>query len=386
MNILQLATSFPPAYAYGGPVESSYNISKNLVDRGHEVSVFTTDVNDAHSRLKGYEYPELMDGIRVHRFRNLSNKLAWYANISSAVGMWWGLRQWINDFDIVHLHEFRSFEAAVTSFEARKHGIPVVLQPRGSLPRTTKNVQKKVFDELIGESIVTSSDLIIASSEFESDRYAEVFPQISQKQLAHIPNGISRGDFFNLPEEGLLRDQYDIPKASELILFLGRLHPIKGIDRLVRAFSELDQSPDPYLVVIGPDDGHLEKLQDMKSALECDEIIFPGPMYGDDKLAAYVDADVFVLPSRYESFGNVAIEAMACGTPVVITETCGVAEWLDHESCRTVSRSPYDISKGISEVLSGTHSREAVRQYIWDNFTWEAVTEQIEGLYCEVVR
>lgn len=389
MKILHVLSSFPPAYAYGGPVESSYNLSKNLVDHGHEVSVFTTDVYDADSRLTDYRDPEFKDGIRVRRFRNLSNRLAWSANISTAIGIWPALRTEMNDFDIVHLHEFRSFEAAIASYEASRQDIPLVLQPRGSVPRTSKGFQKATFDRLMGKDIIENADRIIASSTVESSQYSKAFSVIQSKPLSQVPNGIDGSEYRSLPENGQFRTEYGISDDSDLILYLGRIHERKGIDTLIRAFAEMDSTHNRHLVIVGPDDGYLNSLQQLQNELGCDNVLFPGPKYGRAKLAAYVDADVFVLPSKnkYESFGNVVIEAMACGTPAITTNVCGVSEWLEHECCFTVNPDQESIQKGIETSLQQTsQSSTLIQKYVRENFTWDAVAEDTEEVYEEVLK
>lgn len=388
MKVLQLLTSFPPAYAYGGPVASSYHISKSLVKRGHDVSVFTTDVYNSESRLTGYDDPEIRDGIRIRRFKNISNRLAWTANVSTAVGIWPALRTEVSEFDLVHLHEFRSIEAAIASHEAVRQDVPIVLQPRGSLPRTSKGLQKEIFDQLFGQRIINSADRIIASSHVESEQYSKVFPAIRHKPLSHVPNGIDPTEYSNLPEAGQFRNRLGIAETANIILYVGRIHERKGIDHLIQAFSKLTLSDPCFLVIVGPDDGHLKYLQELQDELGCENILFPGPQYEEEKLAAYVDADVFVLPSKneYESFGNVVIEALACGTPAVMTDTCGVSEWVNHESCRSVAPTPSSLCNGIESVLNDSSSAKSLSQYAREHFTWDAVAEDTEAIYKEVVQ
>jgi glycosyltransferase involved in cell wall biosynthesis len=387
MNILHVISSFPPAYAYGGPVESSYQITRNLVEQGHQVSVFTTDVLDADSRNADYSDPDYLDGIRVRRFRNLSNNLAWKANISTAFGIWPALRDEIANFDVVHLHEFRSFEAAIASYEASRAGIPLVLQPRGAIPRKSKRTQKAVFDQILGKRILASSDHLIASSHIESGQYQEVFPAVREKSITHLPNGIEKDEYKDLPQEGTFRAKYGIDDGSEMILYLGRLHERKGIDLLIRAFEGMESGQNRDLVIVGPDDGNLTSLQQLQQQLQAKNISFTGPMYNEEKLAAYVDADLFVLPSKnkYESFGNVVIEAMACGTPAMTTNVCGFAEWLDFEASQSVDPNPQALREGAEEILQTNIKSSSIREYVWSNFPWDTVAEGTTKIYQQVL-
>ena len=183
VKVLQVISSFPPAYSYGGALQVSYHISKELVERGHEVTVFTTDVYDANSRLAFEHNPEHMDGITVYHFRNLSNNLA-SKNLSLAPTMPFALRKHIESFDIIHVGEYFSFQAVLVHHYATKNGTPYVIQPHGSLVRMidmqnlkrvplNKNQPKKIFDVLFGHSMLKDAARIISTSRIESDHFRD---------------------------------------------------------------------------------------------------------------------------------------------------------------------------------------------------------------------
>ena len=134
MRILQVVSYFPPAYAFGGPVKAAYQISRELVKRGHEVVVYTTDAKDFDSRLE-MNSSDIIDGIKVHRFRNLSltlvKKLKLF--ITPQFALFAGKE--VKEFDVIHLHEHMTFRNIVVHHCARKYGVPLVLQAHGSLPR-----------------------------------------------------------------------------------------------------------------------------------------------------------------------------------------------------------------------------------------------------------
>lgn len=385
MKVLQVISSFPPAYAYGGPVKSAHKLSMALQERGHKVTVFTTDVKDADSRVAIDENPTTIDGLEVYRFRNLSNALAWKLRITTAFGMARGLNRRIDDFDVVHLHDCRSIESYLTYRYATKHGVPYMLQPRGTLPRQSKTAQKRLFDALVGKTILREADAVLASSQSESRQYSEVFPGV-EFSVEHVPNGIDIGDFRPLPDSGQFRSKYDIEKGSSLVLFLGRLHDRKGGDLLISAFSRFKEThPDAHLVFVGPDEGAKPDWKRRVAVLGLSEdVLFTGPLYGDDKLAAYRDADVFVLSStdRHESFGNVVLEALACGTPAVVTEVCGVAEYLPGRFCTCVEPSINDVATGIRKLIAEPNpDTEAIISFLSSELSWTAVAEQTESVY-----
>lgn len=387
VKILQVISSFPPAYAYGGPPRSAYNLSAALVNRGHEVTVFTTDAMDAESRVEIDMNPEILDGIEVYRFRNVSNTLSW-KNIPWAPRMGSKILVGLDEFDVVHTHEYRSFHTLFAHWGSQLHGVPHVLQPRGSIPRHSKSKLKAVFDIVAGTDIVRMANGVLASSRIESNQFSDVVRNLVASKVHHVPNAITEDEYRNLPEVGTFRQQFGIEDEDALVLFLSRLHPRKGGDLLIKAVSNIrSKGRDISLAFVGPDEGDRQRLEQVaQDEIGSGKTFFTGPLYDEEKLAAYVDADVFVLPSRneYESFGNVVIEAMACGTPAVATDVCGVSEWIDHEGCRVVNPTAAALIEGIQALLDTSVPAPSIREYVGQNFTWDRVAEETESVYEEI--
>jgi len=167
---------------------------------------------------------------------------------------------------------------------------------------------------------------IVATSQ-EEVRQISRFIGNAQKVVL-IPNFIEESEFSSLPIRGTFRRRYGLDNSAKMILFVGRLNKIKGIDTLIRAFARITESVDDvWLVVVGPDGGELDRILDMSKSMKCNQrTIITGALYGSDKLEAFVDSDVVVMPSLYESFGIVALEAYACGKPVVGSKVGGLQE------------------------------------------------------------
>jgi len=389
MKILHVVSFFKPSWEAGGPPRAVYEISKKLIERGHDVTVYTTD--GFKSRLKiEKNKPVNVDGIRTYYFRNLSNYLAKKFILPTPYYLPVIVRKELKNFDIVHIHAYRGFLGVVMHHYAKKYNIPYILQPRGSLPIMTKSKQKKVFDILFGHSIVKDATKIVASSKLEGNQYRNVFPDLNSSKIVYIPNGIDLKIYQNLPSKGRFRKKYSIDKDKKIILFLSRIHQRKGADVLVKAFNKLKNELDGIkLVIAGPDDGYLKNLQLMVKKLNImNDVIFPGPLYEKSKLEAYIDADVFVLPSKdyYESFGNVALEACACSTPTIVTNVCGVSEWLN--SIEVVDPRPNALYQELLRILGksegeriemGKKSRMEV-----ERFSWEEIVKKLEEIYHEV--
>ena len=353
MKILQVTNFFKPSWEAGGPARSTYEISKKLVENGHDVTVYTTD--GFKSRLDVIKNTLVdVDGIKTYYFRNLSSYLSRKMILPIPYYSPLVVRKDIKNFDIIHIHEYRTVLAIVIHYYAKKYKVPYILQPRGYIPTTTKSKQKKIFDVLFGYSIFKDASKIIASSKIESEQYRSVFHEIDANKIVHVSNSINLTPYVNLPKKGDFKKKYSINTNEKMVLFLGRLHEIKGINLLVEAFSDLKhKNKNIKLVVAGPDDGHIDDIKSIVKKFDIeDDVIFPGAIFGKDKISAYIDSDVFVLPSKYESFGNVVLEAMACGTPVIVTNNCGVSEWIDVDAGYIIEYNVNQLSNAMNEILS----------------------------------
>jgi len=384
MKILQVVPYFVPAWDYGGPVSSVYNMSKQLVKRGHQVTVYTTDALNAKSRLR--ERVETLDGIEVRRFRNFSNTMAYHYNVFLSPGMISATKKEISSFDIIHLNEYRTVQNVVISRYARIYGTPYILQARGSLPRIiTRRGLKKVYDNIWGYSLLKDASKVIAITQIETEQYKRM--QVSEDKIEIVPNGVDLTEFSSLPPRGEFKEKWGISNSHKMVLFLSRIHQIKGLDILVQAFAKLLKTTDDVkLVIAGPDDGYLPPLKEMiKESSIAESVILTGPLYGREKLAAYVDAEVYVLPSSYDIFGITVLEACACGTPVIVTDRCGIANAIDDKAGTCI---PYDnqaLFEAIRDILGDNDRRQEFgkkgKSLVGDRFNWEKIGGQIEDIY-----
>lgn len=387
MKILQVVPYFYPAEAYGGPVPVTGHVTKELVQRGHEVTVYTTDTMDGSTRQKA-RYLEI-GGVKVHYFRNLNNSLAWH-RLFFAPGMIPQLRKEIRTFDVIHLQDYRTFQNIVVHHYAKKNGIPYVLQAHGSVGAFfQKGFLKRTYDTIWGHRILRDASKAIAVTKIEAEQLKNV--GVSEDKIEIVPPGIDLSGFESLPKKGRFRNRYGLNSSQRIVLYLARIHKIKGPDLLAKAFARLvGEDSDTQLVVVGPDDGYLPALKKMVKELGIEErVLFTGPLYGKEKLEAYVDADVYVLPSSYEIFGLTVLEACACGTPVVVTEACGLADWIDQRAGFKVAHDEYRLQEAICVLLSNEELRKQLgdraRELVREQFSWHKAAQQIEKIYTELL-
>jgi glycosyltransferase involved in cell wall biosynthesis len=252
-----------------------------------------------------------------------------------------------------------------------------------------KNTLKKIFDYLWGTKLLFNASNLIALNSVEFQQYLDL--GIPFNKIQTIPNGINLGEYGALPNRGLFRKKWGIPDEKKVILFLGRLNKIKGLDILAEAYAALLKEENILPVIAGPDDGYLLKLRQQLVSLDIDQkILFTGPLYGFEKQCAYRDSDVYVLPSIYETFPISVLEALACETPVIITNRCGIADMIDGIAGIVIPYDSHQLYHSISQLLNDNQLRlklgENGRKMVTKNFNWESIIKSMESTYLTCIQ
>jgi len=296
------------------------------------------------------------------------------------------MRKSLKHFDIIHLHDMRCFQSIICHHYALQYKIPYVLQTNGSLPRMAgERWLKRLLDVTFGYRILRDASKVIAVTTKEAEQLKEL--GLSESEIKIVPPGFDYAEFESLPPKGGFRSKYGLNSSQRIILYLARIHKIKSPDLLAKAFScLLSKVSDIQLVFVGPDDGYLSALKKLVKELGvADKVLFTGALYGEEKLEAYVDADVYVLPSAYEVFGLTVLEACACGTPVVVTEECGLADWVDQRVGFKVTHDEHRLQEAIEALLSNEELRkqfgERARGLVKEQFSWCKAAQKIEEIY-----
>lgn len=245
-----------------------------------------------------------------------------------------GMRKWLQEqvhegaCDLVHNHSLWMMPNVYPGRICKASGVPLILSPRGTLSHwamQSGSVVKKVFWPLIQRPVLKSAACFHATAYSE---YEDIRRLGFRQPVAVIPNGI------DMPVVNENK-----PATVRTLLFLGRIHPVKGLEMLLPAWKTLQSRfPDWQLKIIGPDNrGHQGRMQALSASLGLQRIEFCGPRYGEAKTQAYADADLFVLPTYSENFGMAVAESLAAGTPAVVTtgapwaglERQGAGWWVD---------------------------------------------------------
>lgn len=354
MRILRLISSTDPAG--GGPVEGIKQVTPHLTLRGHTTEVASFDAVDA-DWLTDFPCP-------VHALSR-----GWSDYHLSRTWLSW-LRDNSPRFDVVVIHgvwQFTSFGAWI----ALKHSsIPYFLYPHGMLDpwfeRTypIKHLKKLAYWKLAEHHVLRDARAVMFTSEQERELARLSFTPYSCHDVV-VSYGTSspQGDVTNQKQAFLSR--FPLLAGKRLILFLGRIHPKKGCDLLIQAFSQFAQSkPDLHLVLAGPDQvGWVKTLQTMAHDLGITtRLTFTGLLQGDLKWGAFYSSAIFALPSHQENFGISVVEALACGLPVLISNQVNIWHEIANDNAGLVAPDTLD---GMSSMLNQwlTWSPEVYERY-----------------------
>lgn len=386
MKLLHVFDIISPSRG-GGITTIIRNISRALVAKGHELTIYTTDFQVEQEHLAYFP------NITVYPFHCIfsTGNFFYTPAINSTA------REQLKEFDVIHLHSFRSYQNTVVHRYAKEYNIPYIIDAHGSMPRTSRSgksikwILKWIFDAGYGNNILKDAQKVVSETRDGFDEYLAMGVNKEDIRLITPPFDIS--EFSELPPRGLFRDKYRI-KAKHIVMFLGRIHWIKGIDFLIESFGEMSKfRDDVVLIIAGPDDGYKPVLEKLISRLNLsDKVIFTGYISGDEKLSALVDADVLVQTSVYEQGTGVPFEAILCGTPIIVSrDTVASRNVREIDAGYLVeygnNREMVEVMQYVLDNPAETEKKTTrAREYIRENLSLEKGVEKYEELYREVAR
>ena len=396
MKILHVAHFFYPCLSAGGVVNASYQIASKQ-GKDDDVKVISSDSCKERLKFPNGRYDVDVDGIKVDYFKNLSNGFKLKTMLDTPLAAPFKIRKDIKDYDIVHIHEHRQTLAIIASYFARKNNIPYIVQAHGSvLPFFQKEGLKNLFDKVFGFKILHNASCVFALTEVEKEQYLKM--GVDEDKIEIVPLGINLEEYENLPSYGKFRSKFNIGENDKLILFVGRIHEIKGLDLLLDAFNDLIvQSNEKNslenidcssikLAIVGPDDGYLVKLEEKVKEYSLEEnVIITGPLYKEEKQEALVDCDLFVIPSKYESFTTSGLEAMACSKPLVLTKNNHIHDWVDGNVGIACEDNKDSLREAIEKVLFDEELSQIFAEngnkLIKEKYNWDIINDQILEIY-----
>ena len=392
MRILNVTETYAPFLEFGGPPVKVRALSEGLARRGHQVTVLTADwglekrLQTAEEKITaerspfGWRWNENgVQAIYVPTWLHY-RRVSW----NPAVKRYCRAR--LQNFDVVHIFGLYDLLGPVVAAASRKRRLPYVLEPIGMFVPIVRNLWlKRMYHVAWGRRLLEGASAVIATSDREAGEL--LAGGLPRARLVARRNGVEVPATW--PARGTFRKARGISAEEKLVLFLGRLSAKKSPDLLLRAFAELSGRATGIsmtLVFAGPDESGVEaELGQMATQLGVpSKVQFAGPVFGESKWAAYRDADVFVLPSRNENFGNTAAEAVAAGTPVIVTEQCGIAPLLADEAGLVVRHDTTALSNALARILSEAQLRArlvAGCAVVASRLGWEEPVRDMEALY-----
>jgi len=308
-------------------------------------------------------------------------------------------------YDLIHSHYWMSGLAAIEL--SQSWNIPFIqmfhtlVHMKNRIAQTSQ--EKEGEYRILGEKkVISKANRIIAATLAEKSQLEFLYEAPSSK-ISVIPPGVDTRHFYPIPKDEA-KEVVGVPENSQTILFVGRIEPLKGIDKLIQAISIIQKNGEllccPHnLVIIGgePNAKHedmnaeMARLQDMVEDLGIENLVIFLGKQDQQMLPYYYSAsEIVVMPSHYESFGMVALEAMACGTPVVASQVGGLAFLVrDGETGFVVPGNDVQmLAKRIIELIKdkelrnklGSKSAEYAKLY-----AWEIISEKIIEVYNQVL-
>jgi glycosyltransferase involved in cell wall biosynthesis len=392
MRILSVTQTYAPFYEFGGPPAKVEALANGLTKRGQQVTVLTADW--------GLEARQASTEIAATARRS---PFGWALHSDQVESIY--LPTWLRyrattwnpaakrfcavrlaEFDVAHIFGLYDLLGPVVARECRARNVPYVVEPIGMFVPIVRNIfLKRLYHARWGKEMIDGAAAMIATAEQEVEELTA--GGIPRSKVILRRNGVMPPR--ELPAKGQFRAEHGIPLAAQLILFLGRLSQKKSPDLLLQAFAQLPEKISDkqlWLAFAGPDESGMQvRLRELARAHGVERrVIFSGALFEGKKWAAYCDANVFVLPSQNENFGNTAVEAAACGTPVVITENCGVAPLLKAAAAIVVIHETQAVARAVKEILSDSELQRRLSEggkQAAKRLGWEEPVSVMESLY-----
>jgi glycosyltransferase involved in cell wall biosynthesis len=377
MRLLHVTPTYLPATRYGGPIQSVHGLCAALAARGHDVHVFATSVDGPGDSAVPLARCVPMDGVGVWYFPS-----RWLRRLYWSPPMARALRAQVGGFDLVHLHSVFLWPTWAAARAARAAGVPYLLSPRGMLVRdlvaARSRLAKTAWMTLVERANLAHASGVHVTSAIEAIEVRKFNYRLGGR-IVEVPNGVALAP--ELPPE---------PGANpDYVLILGRVNWKKRIEIALEALALVDGIR--LVVAGGDDDGSMAALRARAAALGiAGRVDFVGPVAGDAKRRLLRGALALLMPSLSENFGNSALEAMAEGTPAIVTPRVGIADFIDASGAGFVV-APDAAAwadairrlRGNPELLA--RMRVRARTAVADTLSWPAIGARMEAEYRALV-
>ena len=388
MKILHIIPSYVPALWASGPIQPTHFLNRELVRRGADVTVYTTNIDNYKTLDVPLKNPVVIDGVKIFYFPSKFPFWYWYYSSSMRVA----IRDNIKKFDVVHITSVFLASSFFGGFYARRSNIPYIISPHVSLmsePLQYHSLRKKIYLFLFEKKNLSSAILHFT---VEKEREEYIKSNLRYKDSVIIPNSFDSSGLNISVSKDFFRKSFSISKNKNIILFLGRLTWKKGFDTLIPAFQKVARQRENCVLIIagGDDRGYKRKIEELVEQYNVGaDVIFVGELHGQYKVAALKESDVFALPSYSENFGMTIIEAMYCRLPVVVTKYVGISDVISDTGAGMVTQKDSDeIAKALLCILDdqkyANRIRECGERLVKERYSVAHVTDIFIDLYQKI--
>ncbi len=386
MKILMLSWEYPPRII-GGISRVVYDLAQNLGEFGNDVHVLTC----WEPYAKDYEIDNNVTVHRVHVYNNPSNNFVeWVMQLNFAMIEYAIKLAQNNEFDIIHAHDWLVAYAArvlkksysiplITTIHATEHGRNNGIYTE--LQRTINSIEKWFVNE---------SDRLIVNSNYMRDEIISIF-NIDSDKISVISNGVDLNKFEKVSVDEAFRENY-AAKNEKIVFYVGRLVNEKGVHVLLNAIPKILSAYNDVKFVIAGKGPCLNNLIELSQKLNIKEkIYFTGFVSEEVLLKLYKCSDIAVFPSTYEPFGIVALEGMVAGIPVVVSDTGGLREIVNHkeDGMKFYNGNSNSLADCIIELLKDENLSNKIRnvalQKVHKLYNWNNISELISSEYKYVI-
>ncbi len=385
MKIIHVVESLDPTR--GGPPAVAVRLAAAQSAYGYQVIIASNDnaANSTEAETAIADVP----GVKAVTFASCIRSR--FGGVLLSAGAKTCLRNLAGAGDVLHLHGVWDPILRAAAKTAQSKGAIYVVTPHGMLDPwclTQKHWKKAIALRMGYRRMLNNAAFLHTLNEDES---ALIKPLNLTCPTRIIPNGLFLQELEALPPPGTFYNSHPELRRRPYVLFLGRIHQKKGLDHLIAAFELVAKTcDDAALVVAGPDGGALYSLSsDVARRGLSQHVHVVGPLYGQDKLAALNDAAVFCLPSRQEGFSIAILEALGCGIPVVISESCHFPEVSAAGAGTIVELTAHSISTAIIRYLRDQklhqRSAESARKLVRARYTWPSIAQLTINMYEEAL-
>jgi glycosyltransferase involved in cell wall biosynthesis len=390
-RVLKVTQSYYPFLERGGPAVKVRALALGLARRGHLVTVLTSDLGIKGAAKAGSITQESdgwrcdEDGVKTLYLSSCGS----YRSLTWNPGIFAFCSKRLKSVDIVHIYGTYDLLSPILARACRQKGIPYLVEPMGMFRPMVRNLALKwLYRRALGESVLRGAGRVVATSLQEQKELIE--EGVVPEKIVVRRNGVELPRI--PPVHGAFRRQWQIPREALVVLFLGRIVSKKSPELLLEAFDRWRRSPQAIqpavLVFVGPAEN--QERQKLEAEVRRQDlgktVLFTGPLYDDAKWSALVDADIFVLPSQNENFGNAAAEAVACGTPVIVTDHCGIAPLIEGVAGLVIPHESEALRRALHQ-LSSVELRERMKlgcMEVARELGWEQPLAETEALYAQL--